>query len=160
MRDPPPLRVDLTRSALRLYFIGIACAVTLAVVWSVPLAAGLRAWLSLLVVAVSARAWGAKTPAALVLRLDGTLAILGHDGSSIETVIGNGGYLSSVFTSIVCVPLGCRRQRVIAILPDMLAPEDFRRLRVRMRYTRSGDDDGVPASHARASTSAPLSALD
>ena len=160
MRDPPPLRVDLAPSSLRRAFIGIAYVATAVLVGLLPLTLELRASTILLIAALAARAWREVPPAALIVRLDGTIALLERNGDSVEAWIDNGGYLSPRFTSIVCRPLGSRRARVVTIFPDMLSRDDYRRLRVRLNYTRSGDDDGVPASQACASTSAPLSALD
>jgi hypothetical protein len=113
----------------------------------------------LLVAALAAKAWRVDTPDALIVRLDGTLALLARDGRSTEALLMNGGYLGPRLVSIAYRPLGCRRSRVVLVLPDMLAADDLRRLRVRLGYSRSDDDAGLPASHARASSSAPLSAL-
>ncbi|MEP7064134.1 MAG: protein YgfX [Betaproteobacteria bacterium] len=159
MRDPAPLRIDLEPSSLRRLFIGVAYSLTAILVGALPLALDLRVWTILLVVALVARAWSERPPAALIVRLDGTLALLRDDGASIEAVLVNGGYLGTRFATLVYRPLGRRRSSVVTIFSDMLATEDFRRLRVRLNYASSDDDDGVPASHARASTSAPLSAL-
>lgn len=159
MRDPPPLRVDLEPSRVRRAFIAAAYAATAVLACALPLALDLRLWIVVLVAALAARAWRERPPAALIVRLDGTLALLRDDGASIEATLVNGGYLGVRLTSIVYRPLGRRRTHVIAILPDMLTEDEYRRLRVRLNYASSDDDDGVPASHARASTSAPLSAL-
>ena len=159
MRDPPPLRVDLARSSLRRVFIGIAYPSTAMLIGLLPLTLELRACTILLILALAARAWRETPPAALIVRLDGTMALLECNGASIEAVLCNGGYLGVRFTSIVCRPLGSRKSRVVTILPDMLSADDYRRLRVRLNYASNGVDAGEPASHARASNSAPLSAL-
>lgn len=159
MRDPPPLRIDLEHSKWRRAYIGIAYVATMLLVGALPLAYSLRFWLVVLVASLAVRTWRERPPAGLIVRLDGTLALLREDGTSIEATLENGGYLGARFTSIVYRPLGSRRSHAIAILPDMLPSEDFRRLRVRLNYARSDDADGAPASQARASTNAPLSAL-
>jgi hypothetical protein len=41
-----------------------------------------------------------------------------------------------------------RFSRAEFILPDMLPADDFRRLRVLLRYGRNDDAHGAPASHA------------
>ena len=51
-------------------------------------------------------------------------------------------------TTIVWRPDGVLWSRTVLILPDMLPEEDFRQLRVLLRYARSEDMQGVPASHA------------
>lgn len=159
MRDPPPLRVDLEPSSWRLAYIGVAYGATALLVALLPLALDLRSWVIVLIGALAARAWRQRPPAALIVRLDGTLALLRHDGASMEATLVNGGYLGARYTSIVYRPLAHRRTHVVAILPDMLPPDDYRRLRVRLNYASSDEDAGVPASQARASNKAPLSAL-
>jgi hypothetical protein len=159
MRDPPPLRVDLAPSRLRRAFIAASFGATACLCASLPLDGWLRGWTVLLVAALAARAWRADTPAALIVRLDGSLALLARDGTSTKAALMNGGYLGTRLVSIVYRPLGRRRCGVVTILPDMLPADDLRRLRVRLGYSRSDDDAGLPASQARASTSAPLSAF-
>jgi hypothetical protein len=159
MRDPPPLRVDLVPSRLRRAFIVASYGSTACLCAALPLDGWLRGWSVLLVAALAAKAWRIDTPAALIVRLDGTLALLARDGTSTEALLMNGGYLGPRLVSIVYRPLGRRRCRAVAVLPDMLAADDLRRLRVRLGYSRSDDDAGLPSSQARASTSAPLSAL-
>jgi hypothetical protein len=51
-------------------------------------------------------------------------------------------------TTIVWRPDNWRLSRTILVLPDMLPDEDFRRLRVMLRYARSGEVQDVPASQA------------
>lgn len=159
MRHPPPIRVDLSPSRVRRIFIAAAAIATSVLAALLPLGLALRVWIVVLIAALAARLWRDRLPAAMIVRLDGSLALLEPDGSSIEATLLNGGYLGYPFTSIVCRPLGSRRTRTVAILPDMLSADDYRRLRVRLRYARSDDDAGDPASHARASTSTPLSDL-
>ena len=57
-------------------------------------------------------------------------------------------YVGGSLTSIVWRRAGARRSRAIAILPDMLPAEDFRRLRVLLRYARSDARQGAPVSQA------------
>jgi len=51
-------------------------------------------------------------------------------------------------STLVWRPFGRWRSRAILLLPDMLPPQDFRRLRVLLRYGRSDERQGDPASHA------------
>jgi hypothetical protein len=57
-------------------------------------------------------------------------------------------YVGAWVTTIVWRPDGARWSRAILVLPDMLPAEDFRRLRVMLRYARSGDAQEAPASQA------------
>ncbi len=163
MHRPPPLRVDLAPSRSLRAFVVLTHGATLAIVPFLPLGLLGQASLALLVIALGLKAWQRELPAALVVRLDGTLALLGRDGSSTEATLRNGGYCSPALVSIVYRPLGMPRwrpSRVLAVLPDMVAADEHRRLRVWLGYSRSDDDAGEPASQARASNNAALSALD
>ena len=159
MREPPPLSIDLVPSRLRRAFIFAAYGAAMAVMLVMPLGAALRAWSVLLVMALAVQAWRREPPAALVVRLDGTLAIVERDGTAHEATLAAGGYVGVRMVTIVYRRTGRPRSEALAIFPDMLPADDMRRLRVRLAYSRSDDDAGVPASHARASTSWPLSAL-
>jgi len=57
-------------------------------------------------------------------------------------------YVGAWLTTIVWRPDGRRRSRTILVLPDMLAAEDFRRLRVMLRYARSAEVQEAPPSQA------------
>ena len=57
-------------------------------------------------------------------------------------------YVGPRLATIVWRPDGARWSRTVLILPDMLPDDDFRRLRVLLRYARSEDAQGVPASQA------------
>jgi hypothetical protein len=159
MRDPPPLRIDLVPSRLRCAFIVVAYAAAACVVGLLPLGFALRAWAVLLVAALAVKAWREEPPAALVVRLDGSLALLDRLGTATEGTLVNGGYLGEHVVTIAWRRAGQRRREALAILPDMLGADELRQLRVRLAYASSDDEAGAPASHARASTSAPLSAL-
>ena len=56
--------------------------------------------------------------------------------------------MSAALTSIVWRPDGARWSRSILVLPDMLAPDDFRRLRVMLRYARNGLEQDAPANQS------------
>jgi len=51
-------------------------------------------------------------------------------------------------TSIVWRPDGARWSRAILVVPDMLPADEFRRLRVMLRYARSGRAQDAPASQS------------
>ncbi len=57
-------------------------------------------------------------------------------------------YVSPSLTAIVWQPDDAWRSQSLLILPDMLPAEDFRQLRVVLRYGRSDVVAGVPASQA------------
>ncbi len=49
---------------------------------------------------------------------------------------------------VVWRPDGARWSRTVLIVPDMLPAEDFRRLRVMLRYARSAEVQDVPLNQA------------
>ena len=85
-----------------------------------------------------------------------TLRLNGQRAIEVETVDGRrllgslreDSYIGARITTLVWRADGTRRSRSVLILPDMLPAEDFRRLRVLMRYARSDATDAAPASHA------------
>jgi hypothetical protein len=54
-------------------------------------------------------------------------------------------YVGARITTIVWRPDGAWRSRAELILPDMLPAEDFRRLRVQLRYGRDAEDSAAKA---------------
>jgi hypothetical protein len=50
-------------------------------------------------------------------------------------------YVAACLTTIVWRPDGAARSRTVLILPDMLPANDFRKLRVLMRYGRDASDE-------------------
>src|SRR5258708_35298464 len=75
------------------------------------------------------------------------VACLG-DGRLVAGHVRAATFVGAWVTTIVWRPDGWRWSRSILVLPDMLPAEDFRRLRVMLRYARSGDEQDVPASQA------------
>ena len=85
-----------------------------------------------------------------LLRLDGNLGVQAVT-SGARIVRGRvlpATYVGARMTTLVWRAQGERIARVECLLPDSLPPEPARRLRVQLRYGRSEDSDGAPASHA------------
>ncbi len=84
------------------------------------------------------------------LRLAADLVLVAHraDGALVAGHVRSSTYVGASLTSIVWRPDGAWRSRAILIVPDMLPADDFRRLRVMLRYARSAVEQGAPASHA------------
>ena len=85
-----------------------------------------------------------------MLRLDGHLNVRAvtaggrvHRGRVLPA-----SYVGSRMTTLVWRADGDRLARAECLSSDSLPVEDFRRLRVQLRYGRSEDSDGAPASHA------------
>ena len=141
--------------------VAAAHAATAALVATLPLDLPLAASLVLLVVALGLRAWRARGDgcAGMVLRSDGTLVALTVEGCAIDGRLVAGSVALPGYAAIAWRADGERRARTCAVPPGRLAPDEARVLRVWLRYATSGEDAGLPASQARASPIAPLSAL-
>ena len=82
------------------------------------------------------------------LRGDLTVVVVMGDGKVRAGRVHPDSYVGARLSTIVWRPFGRWRRQAILLLPDMLSAEDFRRLRVLLRYGRSDVAQGDPASHA------------
>jgi hypothetical protein len=92
-----------------------------------------------------------RAPSSIVevmLHEDRTIVVRRKDGRVRAGRVLDTSHVHPAFTSIVWRPDGARLARSVPIVADMLDPDDFRRLRVLLRYGRSDDSDGAPASQA------------
>jgi len=69
-------------------------------------------------------------------------------GEVLRGHVQEASYVGAIVTTLAWRSKGALCARSVLILPDMLPAEDFRRLRVLLRYGRSDDTEGAPASHA------------
>jgi len=67
------------------------------------------------------------------LDADRTVRLTERTGRRIEGMVQPDSYVGALLTTLVVRPDGKRRLRTIAILPDMLPADDFRRLRLLLR---------------------------
>lgn len=93
----------------------------------------------------------------LIVRSDATLVALGADGRARSGRLVGGSVVLPGYVAVVWRPDGERGSRTIRVPADRLSSAAMRELRVFLRYATNGEDAGAPESHARASTSAPLS---
>ena len=70
------------------------------------------------------------------------------DGRLVAGHVRSSTYVGAWLTTIVWRPDGARLSRAVLIVPDMLPADDFRRLRVMLRYARSAVVQGAPASQS------------
>jgi len=70
------------------------------------------------------------------------------DGRLIAGHVRSATYVGALVTTIVWRADGARWSRTVLVVPDMLAAEDFRRLRVMLRYARNAAVQGLPASQS------------
>ncbi|MEO8345375.1 MAG: protein YgfX [Betaproteobacteria bacterium] len=155
MRIPPSVHVVLSPSRMGGAGIGVLAVATLALIVALPLHWPLQ--LTAVICVASSAAWsfhvnalhhGRFALAELRLAPDLILVACMGDGRLVAGHVRASTYVGSWFTSIVWRPDGRRWSRTILILPDMLPPEDFRRLRVMLCYARSAEVQEVPASQA------------
>lgn len=155
MRWPPPVRVTLSPSLGAAAAIALLALATGAVVSMLPVD---RAVVGLAIVAIGAWAIdrilvlalrrGSRAVRRFELRGDLTIVVATGDGKVRAGRVHRDSYVGARLTTIVWRPFGRWRSRAILLLPDMLPAEDFRRLRVLLRYGRSDVAQGTPASHA------------
>jgi hypothetical protein len=70
---------------------------------------------------------------AIALDREHRLALTDCSGRRVDGTLHPSTYVGARLTTVVWRPNGSRRTRALALLPDMLDAEDFRRLRVLMR---------------------------
>jgi toxin CptA len=127
--------------------MGIVLALPLPTIGQAALVAAIVAW-------VAHAYWraalhrGAAAVRELRLAPDLILVAAMADGRLVAGHVRASTYVGSWMTCVVWRPDGAWMSRTILLLPDMLQADEFRRLRVMLRYARSGDSQDVPASHA------------
>ena len=155
MHKPPAVRIVVGPSRLACVAIAIVAASTFAIALTLSLApiicmacfaasatwAGNRIW----VVALRRGPHAVRT---IGLQGDHTIDVGYADGSIARGSLRETSFVGPDITTLVWRAQGARYSRSVLILPDMLPAEDFRRLRVLMRYGRNDETDEAPASHA------------
>ena len=155
MRLPPSVHVVLAPSRIAGASIGVLAVATVALILVMPLT---TAWQILLIAGIVAWAgWSFRIDALhrgrfavseLRLAPDLILVACMGDGRLVAGHVRSATYVGAWITTIVWRPDRMRWSWTILVLPDMLAAEDFRRLRVMLRYARSGEVQEAPASQA------------
>ena len=155
MRLPIQLRVSLRPSRTAALAIGTMAAVawSAVLVLSVPIIAHLVTGLVLVgwaLLQCRLHAWRTSPRAVVEVMLssDAVVVVRTRDGRLRAGHVRSTTFVHPWFTSIVWRPDGARRSRSVPLLPDMLALDDFRRLRVLLRYGRREVTAGAPASQA------------
>jgi len=155
MRLPPSVHVVLGPSCIVGVGVGLAALAVLAVSFALPLAAWQQGAVTLAVLVWASRAFVVvalrRSPGAVTeLRLAPDLVLVVHrrDGRLVAGHVRSATYVGEMLTSIVWRPDDAWRSRAILVVPDMLPADDFRRLRVMLRYARNAEAHGAPASHA------------
>lgn len=152
---PPTVVVVPGASRSAGVLLGLMAAATAAVVVALPLPTWLQSGLIVALalwtthvfqrVALRRGAWAVTEVRLAANRL---IAVRHAQRALVAGHVRNASHVGSRLTTIVWRPDGARWSRTVLLLPDMLPPDDFRRLRVLLRYARSDDVQGAPASHA------------
>ena len=156
MKPPPRLRLEPRPSRVACVGIACACSALAVLVLLMPLDAWATTAELLAIIGVAGRGlWcctGRGVPALLHVGHDRRITATAPDGHSRNGTIQDDSYVGARLTTIVWCPDRASRfapARTMLILPDMLPADEFRRLRVLLRYGRpvveeetSGRDDG------------------
>jgi len=137
------LRLSLGPSRVAAGLICVSCLASAALVAWLPVAALFRA---AVVIGIGAYAIvmvrhsaTRNAPGAIIgieLGLDRAVCLTERAGRRTEGVVQPDSYVGALLTTLVVRPQGKRWLRTVAILPDMLPAEDFRRLRLLLRLGR------------------------
>jgi hypothetical protein len=151
MKLPPRLRLEPRPSRIAcatLVALGAAVAVLLAALPLPAMSMALGGCVVGVVVGLGLRRCiGRGVPALLHVGIDRRISVVDRRGRSHAGLILDDSYVGTVVTTVVwradCDPWW-RPARAVLVLPDTLPPDDFRRLRVALRYGRA--DGGVDSS--------------
>lgn len=149
MKRPPRLRLEPRPSRVACAGIALGCAATAILVVLLPVQWWVRCVGIVAVVIVAAhgfrRCAGRGMPALVHVGDDRRLTVTRRDGTSLDGVILDDSYVGAWLTTIVWRPDGGRwwqPARTLLFVSDTLPVEDFRRLRVLLRY-------GVPDARGK-----------
>jgi toxin CptA len=140
MKPPPVLHLALRRSRLALAIVASTHALTAALFLWLPLTPVHRAAALALTVASAGvalhRHLGPASPSAIRVGIDRRIGVCARSGRDCTGHILDDSYVGARLATIVWRPEGAWRARTLLVLPDALTAEDFRRLRVMLRYGR------------------------
>jgi hypothetical protein len=140
MKAAQTLRLSLGPSRQASALICITCLATCALVAWLPGAAALR---GVSVIGIGAyailimRQWATRSASRAIIGIeldaDRAVRLTERTGGHVEGIVQPDSYVGALLTTLVVRPDGKRRLRTLAILPDMLPADDFRRLRLLLR---------------------------
>ena len=142
------LSITLRPSYLLALLLVVMHALALASAWLVPLA--LAAKIGVAVVLVSSLAlslqqhmWRAGKRSVRAIRLTGEcdVSLQGRDGVWLETIILPSSFISPYLTVLNLSVEGEKRARHVVLLPDAMDTEQFRQLRVWLRWRCGSKND-------------------
>src|SRR5262245_26350407 len=150
MHRPAPLDVPVAPSRIVCAWIIALAAMTLAIVLTLPIAWWARALIAIPICGWAVWRWrgfrAGGTHALRRLQLDGDLRLLltYASGRTLRGSVRPATYVGPRVNALVWRPAGRSWSRAQCIAHDMLCADDFRRLRVLLRYGRSESTQGDP----------------
>jgi hypothetical protein len=151
MHSPPRLRLEPRPSWIGFALIVFACAGVAVLVGLLPLpwpsTVALAALIGITLRAGHRHCVGRDVPALAHVGIDRTITVTNRAGRSSDGIVLADSYVGALLTTIVWRANGApwwRPAGVILVLPDTLPADDFRRLRIFLRY-------GFPATGSPAS---------
>ncbi len=155
MHKPPAVRVSLGPSRRACLGVAALAATTISILVMLPIhplvivasVVALTCW-------AGDRMWvlglrrGPRAVRELRIEGDRTVVATLVSGEVLKGYIQDASYVGAIVTTLTWRSKGALCARSVLILPDMLPAEDFRRLRILLRYGRSDDTAGAPASQA------------
>ena len=141
MNSPPRLLLHPRFSRRAVTLIVVTHAMTIALLMWLPLSISLRLAGSAAIAAGCAIALrhvvGRASPASLQVDIDRRIRITTRSGREREGEVLGDSYVGSRLTTIVWRPDGAWLARTILILSDTLPTDNFRKLRIVLRYGRT-----------------------
>jgi toxin CptA len=143
------LRIVLSPSFHLAAILVVAHALGVAALWSSDVSLPIKALVSLLVVASlvfhvrrDAMLRARNSVTGVLLKDDGSVEVTFADGTTAVGMRMRGSFVHPWFTSIVWRPDGARLSRIIAVWADSLPRDQFRELRVWLRWRRESRGEG------------------
>jgi len=155
MKLPPRLRLEPRPSRIACAVFSGACAATALLLFLLPLpdvaVVGGNAAIAAVFASGLRRCIGRGVPALLHVGIDRRITVTDRSGRSRAGSILDDSYVGAALTTIVWSADGdpwWHPARAILILPDTLVPDEFRRLRVALRYGRPAGDEATSGVEA------------
>ena len=143
MNEPAALHVALQPSRIAGAAVVVGVIATSALVAWLPINPWLQAIAAIFLGAYGIalnRSWAQRSTShavvAIVVDANRHIVVVERGGRRVDGDVQEDSYVGAVLSTVVWRGAGERRSRAIAILPDMLPAEDFRKLRVLLRLGR------------------------
>jgi len=154
VKSTPVMRVTLEPSRIGAASLAVATIATAVLLALLPGEAWLRA-----AAVVIGGAWGLgalrhatsigmrRTIVAIELGADRRAIMTDRSGARIQGLVQAESYVGALLTTLVLRPDGARRSRALAIWPDTMPVDEFRRLRVLLRHGEAPRDEITTPTH-------------